>query len=162
MGRCLILAAIAALVVSFHGVVVEGWSSYGVQAIHVGGTVMCQDCSKDWNEWAHGETPIKGSKVAVTCMDSRNRVVYYTSDLTDDQGVFDLAVEKYVNGEELKPEGCAVRLVSSGSDTCNVMTNSGGGQSGVALYRPSQVDPVMVRYTVGPFYFTTPTCDLPK
>ncbi|CAL5350875.1 unnamed protein product [Camellia sinensis] len=27
--------------------------------IHVGGKVLCQDCSQGWNEWVHGAKPIK-------------------------------------------------------------------------------------------------------
>jgi hypothetical protein len=30
------------------------------QVIHVGGIVLCQDCSKGWNEWVNGDKPIKG------------------------------------------------------------------------------------------------------
>lgn len=31
--------------------------------IHVGGKVLCQDCTQGWNEWAHGGNPIKGTYV---------------------------------------------------------------------------------------------------
>jgi len=94
-------------------------------------------------------------------MDARKRVVYHVSDDTDERGEFDVPVSKYVNGKELKPEGCSVRLVSSPDQACSVMTNFGGGRSGVKLHRPSHVYPGMVKYTVGPFFFTSPMCDEP-
>jgi hypothetical protein len=28
--------------------------------MHVGGKVLCQDCTQGWHEWAHGGKPIKG------------------------------------------------------------------------------------------------------
>ncbi|XP_020259457.1 uncharacterized protein LOC109835887 isoform X2 [Asparagus officinalis] len=127
----------------------EGWKGEEPKFIHVGGKVMCQDCTQ-------------GSKVAVTCMDARKRVVYHVSDDTDEQGDFDVLVSKYVNGKEVNPERCAVRLVSSPDQACNVMTDFGNGRSGVKLYRPSHVYPGMVKYTVGPFFFTSPMCDEPE
>lgn len=95
-------------------------------------------------------------------MDARKRVVYHVSDDTDEQGDFDVLVSKYVYGKEVKPERCAVRLVSSPDQACNVMTDFGHGRSGVRLYRPSHVYPGMVKYTVGPFFFTSPMCDEPE
>jgi hypothetical protein len=29
--------------------------------MHVGGKVLCQDCTQGWHEWAHGGKPIKGT-----------------------------------------------------------------------------------------------------
>ncbi|XP_008803445.2 LOW QUALITY PROTEIN: pistil-specific extensin-like protein [Phoenix dactylifera] len=158
-----LIGVAAALGTMFHGV--EGWKDYdGSKVIHVGGKVMCQDCTKGWNQWVHGANPIKGSRVAVTCMDARRRVVYYASDNTDEHGEFDLLVTKYIYGKELPPEGCTVRLVSSPDHTCNIniMTNFGGGQTGVKLRRPSHVYPNLVKYTVGPFYFTSSICNEPR
>lgn len=37
-----------------------GWGE-DAQEIHIGGRVMCQDCTKGWNDWAQGGTPIKGN-----------------------------------------------------------------------------------------------------
>lgn len=31
-----------------------------MKTIHVGGKVLCQDCTQGWNEWVHGAKPIKG------------------------------------------------------------------------------------------------------
>ena len=28
--------------------------------IHVGGKVLCQDCTQGWNEWIRGASPVKG------------------------------------------------------------------------------------------------------
>ncbi|KAK1266140.1 hypothetical protein QJS04_geneDACA000233 [Acorus gramineus] len=128
---------------------------------HVGGKVMCQDCTQGWNEWVHGSTPLKGCKVAVTCMDKRRRVVYHAIDETDEQGVFDVTVNRYINGKELEAKDCLVRLVSSPDPVCNVPTDFSGGRSGVKLRRPSHIYRDLVKYTLGPFYFTSPMCEEP-
>ncbi|KAL0316175.1 UNVERIFIED_CONTAM: DnaJsubfamily C member 28 [Sesamum radiatum] len=64
----------------------------------VGGRVLCQDCAEGWNEWVNGANPIKGCKVSVTCLDDRNRVVHYASDLTDDAGNFEVTCNKFITG----------------------------------------------------------------
>ncbi|KAK8937756.1 hypothetical protein KSP40_PGU014745 [Platanthera guangdongensis] len=106
-----------------------------------------------------------GSKVAVTCLDSRRRVVYYGSDETDEKGDFNFPVDlcRYAgdHSKAIRPEGCSVRLVSSPEDACNVMTDFGGGRSGARFVRPSHVYPGSLKYTVGPFFFTSPMCEEP-
>lgn len=102
-----------------------------------------------------------GGKVSVTCMDERSRVVYYGSDLTDEKGQFDLIINKYINGKELIAKLCSVRLVSSPDATCNVLTNFAGGRTGVKLNRPSLMYRDLVKYTIDPFYYTTPMCEKP-
>lgn len=94
-------------------------------------------------------------------MDDRSRVVYYGSDETDDSGEFDLTVNKYINGKELNKKACSVRLVSSPDPLCNIPTDFAGGRSGVKLGRPSMVYRDIMKYTMGPFYYTTPMCDEP-
>ncbi|KAL5563756.1 hypothetical protein UlMin_033503 [Ulmus minor] len=54
------------------------------------GKVLCQDCSKDWNDWVHGNKPIKGSIVSIIYMDERSIVVHYASDTTNKIGQFEL------------------------------------------------------------------------
>lgn len=103
---------------------------------------------------------VVGGKVSVTCMDERSRVVFYASDLTDEKGQFDLIMNKYTtNGKEVKANRCSLRLVSCPDATCNVPTNFGGGRSGVKLNRPSLVYRDLVKYTLGPFYYTSPMCE---
>ncbi|KAL7096739.1 hypothetical protein ACP275_10G098500 [Erythranthe tilingii] len=131
------------------------------QVFHVAGKVLCQDCAQGWNEWVNGANPIKGSKVSVTCLDERSRVVQYASDLTDDAGDFDVTCNKYVNGKKLNPQNCFLRLVSSPDPVCNIATNFAGGKSGVNLHRPTVVYRDMVKYVLGKFYYTTPMCDEP-
>ncbi|KAG1362612.1 putative non-classical arabinogalactan protein 31 [Cocos nucifera] len=63
---------------------------------------MCQDCTKGWNQWVHGATPLRGCRVAVTCMDARRWVVYHASDHTDEHGEFNLPVIKNIYGKELQ------------------------------------------------------------
>ncbi|EEF42850.1 conserved hypothetical protein [Ricinus communis] len=135
------------------------WEGTGV--IHVGGKVMCQDCTKGYHDWVNGDRPIKGCKVSLTCMDERRRVMYYESDITDEEGQFDMTVSKYINGKELKEKLCSVRLVSSPDQTCNILTDFAGGKSGVKLRRPTLIYRDMVKYMLQPFYFTTPMCEEP-
>ncbi|XP_075637329.1 pistil-specific extensin-like protein [Castanea sativa] len=132
------------------------------KVIHVGGKVLCQDCTQGWNEWVHGCKPIKGGKVSIACMDDRSRVVYYGSDVTDELGQFDIIVNKYINGKELKAKLCSVRLVSSPDSTCNILTDFASGKRGVKLNLPSLVYRDQIKYTLGPFYFTKLLCDEPN
>uniref|UniRef100_A0A1J3H297 Proline-rich protein 1 n=1 Tax=Noccaea caerulescens TaxID=107243 RepID=A0A1J3H297_NOCCA len=135
----------------------------GVDEIHVAGKVMCQDCTLNYDKWINGSDPIKGAVVSITCMDERRRVGYYGSDKTDERGQFDLIVSKVLyGGKELKPQLCKVRLVSSPDQSCNIPTNFGDGQTGVDLVRPFMVFQDLVKYVVGPFYYTTPMCEAPK
>ncbi|MCL7049824.1 hypothetical protein MKW94_016210 [Papaver nudicaule] len=130
--------------------------------IHVAGKIICQDCSKNWNEWAHGGKPIKGCKVSVICMDESYRPIYYSSDLTDEKGEFEMIInKKNKRGKDLKNESCKVRLVSSPDRACNVMTDFAGGKSGVSLTHPSAMYRNTIKYTLGPFYFTSPMCAEP-
>ncbi|XP_010486570.1 PREDICTED: proline-rich protein 3-like [Camelina sativa] len=134
-----------------------------VDVIHVAGKVMCQDCSLNYGEWINGSEPIKGAVVSITCMDERRRVRYYGSDKTDERGQFDLIVNNVLyGGKELKPQLCNVRLVSSPDQSCDIPTNFGDGLTGVKLVRPFMVFKDLVKYVVGPFYYTTPMCETPK
>ncbi|XP_010558200.2 PREDICTED: proline-rich protein 1 [Tarenaya hassleriana] len=130
--------------------------------IHVAGKVLCQDCSLSFHDWINGSAPIKRAVVSITCMDERRRVRYYGSDETDERGEFDLLVNKTLNGKDLKPRLCTVRLVSSPDRSCDIPTDFGKGQTGVKLLRPFSVYRDLVKYVVGPFYYTTPMCDVPK
>ena len=95
-------------------------------------------------------------------MDDRNRVMYYGSDETDEQGQFNMVVNKYINGKELQAKSCLVRLVSSPHPTCNIPTNFAGGQTGVKLpVRPTVLYRDLVQYQLGNFFYTTPRCDKP-
>ncbi|XP_022144725.1 pistil-specific extensin-like protein [Momordica charantia] len=129
--------------------------------IHIGGKVLCQDCTQGWNEWINGK-PLKDCKVSVTCLDERSRVMHYASDLTDELGQFDITIDKLVHGKKLNPKKCSVRLVSSPDPTCNIMTDFAGGRSGVQLRGPSLTYRDFVKYVLGPFYFTSPMCEEPN
>lgn len=102
-----------------------------------------------------------GAKVSVTCLDERKRVMYYRSDFTDEKGYYEMGLEKYVNGKELKAKLCSVRLLSSPDPACDVITNFAGGKSGVKLWRPTEVFGDNLKYKLGRFFFTTPMCEKP-
>jgi len=99
--------------------------------------------------------------VSLTCMDKRNRVMYYTSDTTDELGLYDMIVNKYIYGKKLDTKGCYVRLVSSPDNVCNILTDFGGGKAGYKLKYPTSVYRGLIKYMVTPFYYTTPMCDMP-
>ncbi|KAK3024736.1 hypothetical protein RJ639_044673 [Escallonia herrerae] len=40
--------------------IAEAWKEESAEVIHVGGKVLCQDCTRGWNEWVAGAKPIKG------------------------------------------------------------------------------------------------------
>lgn len=101
-----------------------------------------------------------GSRVSITCFD-RSRVVYYGSDETDETGEYEITLNKYINGKKLDPKDCFVRLVSSPDPVCNIATNFGGGQKGVALDKPTIVYRDFTKYLLDKFYYTTPMCDEP-
>ncbi|PWA71081.1 pollen Ole e 1 allergen and extensin family protein [Artemisia annua] len=129
--------------------------------IRVGGKVLCQDCTEGWNEWVDGQKPIEGCVVSVTCMDERKRITYYGSDKTDKAGEYELTINKYIHGKEIKPEACFTRLVSSPDPICNIPTDFAGGKTGVKLGRPTLVYRDMIKHVLDPFYYTTPMCDEP-
>ncbi|KDP29206.1 hypothetical protein JCGZ_16595 [Jatropha curcas] len=159
MGAMAMTLVVATLLVLLGTNSAMAWDGAGV--IHVSGKVMCQDCTKGYNEWVNGYRPIKGCKVSLTCMDDRRRVRHYVSDTTDEQGQFDMTVSKYINGKKLNEKLCSVRLLSSPDPTCNVLTDFAGGKSGIKLRRPTFLYRDMVKYILNPFYFTTPMCEQP-
>ncbi|KAJ7976867.1 Pollen Ole e 1 allergen/extensin [Quillaja saponaria] len=159
MGVVVTLIIAASFIMGFSNMVVAGENQ---PIIHVGGKVLCQDCTQGWNEWVHGSRPIKGCKVSLTCLDERSRVMYYASDITDEVGQYKLIVNKYnIYGKELNTKLCALRLVSSPDPTCNILTNFGGGKSGVKLGLATSEYKNLIKYVLDPFYYTTPLCDKP-
>ncbi|KAI3522901.1 hypothetical protein L1887_00953 [Cichorium endivia] len=139
----------------------EAPANGGGEVIHVGGKVLCQDCTEGWNEWVTGQRPIEGCTVSVTCMDDRKRIIYYGRDQTDKAGEFEVTIKKYIHGKQIKPEACFTRLVSSPDPICNIPTDFAGGKSGVKLGRPTMVYRDTIKHVLGPFYYTTPMCDEP-
>ncbi|XP_051131188.1 pistil-specific extensin-like protein [Andrographis paniculata] len=161
MGPNILLLALAASLLVSSTAAGYGADDLDPQVFHVTGKVLCQDCNKGWNEWVNGADPIKDSRVSVTCLDDRKRVVHYASDLTDKNGDFDIACNRFVNGKELKPQNCNVRLVSSPDPVCNIATDFAGGKTGLKLRRPTEVYRDVLKFALGPLYYTTPMCDDP-
>lgn len=87
--------------------------------------------------------------------------MYYTSDATDESGQYDITVNKYVYGKEVDTKRCSVRLVSSPDHVCNILTDFGGGKSGVNLNYPTSVYRGSIKYALNTFYYTSPMCDKP-
>ncbi|KAJ1296381.1 hypothetical protein BS78_01G296000 [Paspalum vaginatum] len=126
----------------------------------VTGKVQCQDCTKNWNAYAYNARPIPGSVVGITCLDDRGRAVYHGSDATDGQGVFNVEVPGKVNGCDLAPSRCLVRLAASGDAACSVFTDFNRGRAGETPARLTHVSPGKATYAVGPYYCTLPQCDV--
>ncbi|PON56148.1 Pollen Ole e 1 allergen and extensin family protein [Parasponia andersonii] len=141
----------------------QGYAEPASPEIRVAGKVLCQDCTQPWNQWVIGAKPIQGSIVSITCMDERRRVVHYASDVTDQYGQFDFSINVNVYGhKKLNPKLCKARLVSSPDSDCNVLTDFAHGQTGVSLSWPTSILEDYAKYTLGPFYFTTQTCQKPE
>ncbi|KAF7814311.1 pistil-specific extensin-like protein [Senna tora] len=87
--------------------------------------------------------------------------MYYTSDTTDERGEYELKVNKFVYGKKLEAKLCSVRLVSSPDYACNILTDFGGGSTGVNLIRPTSIYRDTIKFVLNPFYYTTPMCDKP-
>ncbi|KAL6641422.1 hypothetical protein ACP70R_019603 [Stipagrostis hirtigluma subsp. patula] len=159
MARRSMPAVVALLVAAAVAAAAEASTRYDAKTFTVTGTVLCQDCTKNWNAYAYNAKPIPGSVVAVMCL-GRGKLVHYGSDATDGKGAFNVEVPATVNGFEIDPLACHARLVSSGDAGCAVPTDFNGGLTGSALSRPSQLYPGKVTFTVGPYYYTLPQCDL--
>ncbi|KAE8684835.1 putative Eukaryotic release factor 1 (eRF1) family protein [Hibiscus syriacus] len=103
-----------------------------------------------------------GLKAPIPFKDDRSRIIYYESHETDEQGNFNMAVNKYVNGKELQPQSCLIRLVSSPHATCNILTNFAGELKGIKLpNRPTVLYRDLVQYQLGTFFYTTQRCAKP-
>lgn len=94
-------------------------------------------------------------------MDERKRVVHYASDETDQEGDFEIVVDKNIHGKKLVASQCSVRLVSSPDQQCDVLTDFARGKSGAWLAQPLTVYRDVTKYRLGPFYFTSPMCEEP-
>ncbi|KAJ3689797.1 hypothetical protein LUZ61_018961 [Rhynchospora tenuis] len=160
MTKLSILALVAVLVLLMRPSNVQGMSCTA-QEFTISGTVLCQDCTKDWNTFAFGALPIEGAKVDIVCPDKGGRPVYHYSDLTDKTGTFRVTVPYNYNGFTLDPLDAIVRLVSSPTD-CNIMTNFNKGKDGVSPTTPTVCHPDIVEFGLGSFYFTIPQCSIPE
>nr|CAB3495339.1 unnamed protein product [Digitaria exilis] len=76
------------------------------------------------------------------------------------KGVFIIEVPSKVNGRDLAPSRCIVRLASSGDAGCAVLTDFNGGKTGQTPSRLTHVSPGKSTYAVGPYYCTLPRCDV--
>ncbi|XWS59583.1 hypothetical protein CRYUN_Cryun08bG0134600 [Craigia yunnanensis] len=102
--------------------------------------------------------PSKVAKYQKHFMDDTDRIMYYGSDETDEQGQFNIVVSKYINGKELQAKSCLVRLVSSPPPTSNIPTNFAGGKTGMKLpIRPTVLYRDLVQYQLDTFFYTTPS-----
>ena len=55
-----VLALVAAVVVAA-AARADAWTRYDEKQFTVTGTVLCQDCTKNWNAYAYNAKPIPGS-----------------------------------------------------------------------------------------------------
>ena len=63
MGAMVVLILAASILMGCTNLA-QGWASPASPAspeIRVAGKVLCQDCTRPWNEWVHGANPIKGN-----------------------------------------------------------------------------------------------------
>ncbi|PUZ40283.1 hypothetical protein GQ55_9G411400 [Panicum hallii var. hallii] len=157
--RALALVA-AAVVIAAAARAAARVPDYHPSTFTVTGKVQCQDCTTNWNAYAYNARPIPGSVVGITCVDDRGRVVHHGSDATDGQGVFNIEVPSKVNGVDLAPSRCLVRLASSGDAGCAVFTDFNRGKTGQKPSRRTHFSPDKATYAVGPYYCTLQRCDV--
>ncbi|XP_062200317.1 uncharacterized protein LOC133903001 [Phragmites australis] len=163
LGSTRVLALVAAVVVAAAGTRAGAWTHYDEKKFTVTGTVLCQDCTKNWDAYAYSAKPIPGSAVGITCLDKKTgRTVHHGVGTTDGKGVFSIEVPYAVNGGNLSPADCLVRLAPSGDKGCAALTDFNGGRTGEKPSRPVQLYPGRVTYAVGPYYSTLPQCDAAK
>lgn len=61
MGAAVVfIFATSLLMMSYTNMAFGYWEETTPSEIHVGGKVLCQDCTQGWNEWVQGAKPIKG------------------------------------------------------------------------------------------------------
>lgn len=53
----------------------EPWNHAGKDVIHVGGKVVCQDCTQGWNEWVNGAKPLKGKYMFFLLIISTDKII---------------------------------------------------------------------------------------
>ncbi|KAK1400220.1 hypothetical protein POM88_010083 [Heracleum sosnowskyi] len=133
---------------------VVGESYDGV--INVEGRVRCLDCTQ--GQRLIDSKPIQGSRVSLTCY-GRSQAVYYSTDKTDETGIYQLTVSSYINGKKLNPRDCFVRLVYSADPACSIATVVNGGSTGVRLDVPTTVNANITKYRLHSFFYATPSCN---
>ncbi|GAB4827626.1 hypothetical protein Ancab_034510 [Ancistrocladus abbreviatus] len=134
--------------------------------IVVEGIVYCQSCNYS-GTWSLNEAvPISGAKISVICRNYRGRVSYYNVFTTSSSGGYFYAnLKGYGMKHPLLDhplQSCAVKLVSSPLDSCNVFSNINYGINGAALrYENKRVirsSYEAVIYAAGPLAFKPDNC----
>ncbi|KAL8119790.1 hypothetical protein AgCh_017052 [Apium graveolens] len=102
----------------------------------VEGMVYCQSCNK-FGSWSlTGSQPISGAQVSVICESYKNRVSYHKTFQTDTQGYFYAELDGYKMNHMFLDhplQSCFVKLVSSPTESCNILTNVNYGINGATL-----------------------------
>ena len=102
----------------------------------VEGMVYCQSCNK-FGTWSlTGATPISAAKVSVICKNQKNQVSYYKAFATNANGYFYAQLDGFKMKNNLADhplQACHVKLVSSPSQSCNLLTNVNYGLDGSPL-----------------------------
>ena len=131
----------------------------------VEGIVYCQSCNYS-GTWSLNEAePIVGATVSVICRNYKQRISYYNSFKTSNGGYFYAKLDSFSMRHNLLDhplQACAVKLVSSPVETCDVFTNVNYGINGAPLkYEKKKImtkNYQAVIYSAGPLAFRPDHC----
>ncbi|KAK1365054.1 non-classical arabinogalactan protein 30 [Heracleum sosnowskyi] len=132
-----LLVSVAFSFVSASNEILNESSKMKVVNVIVEGMVYCQSCNKLGSWSLTGAQPISGAKLSVICESYKNRVSYHKTFQTDTQGYFYAELVGYKMTHMLLDhplQSCIVKLVSSPSESCNVLTNVNYGINGATLH----------------------------
>ncbi|KAK1285898.1 hypothetical protein QJS10_CPB20g00250 [Acorus calamus] len=103
--------------------------------------------------------PISSAKVGIACKDHKNRVGFYQSFKTDNNGYFYAPLKGLVVKDVVK--ACSVKLLASADQGCNVLTNVNDGIGGAPLRFEKRLllgGKSYAVYAAGPLAFRPATC----
>jgi hypothetical protein len=76
MAFAITLMIIGMVVSCTNNILASAWDK-PAQVIHVGGKVVCQDCSKGWKEWVNGDKAIKGIQFVTEIFEKKIKFLLY-------------------------------------------------------------------------------------
>ncbi|KAK1264767.1 hypothetical protein QJS04_geneDACA010639 [Acorus gramineus] len=123
------------------------------------GTVRCQSCAYIGSWSLTSSKPISSAKVGIACKDHKNRVRFYQSFKTDNNGYFYAPLKGLVVKDVVK--ACSVKLLASADQGCNVLTNVNYGIGGASLRFEKRLllgGKSYAVYAAGPLAFRPATC----
>ncbi|XP_074266459.1 non-classical arabinogalactan protein 30 [Silene latifolia] len=131
----------------------------------VEGIVYCQSCDYSGTWSLEDAEPISGATISVICRKNSGRINYYKAFTTSEEGYFYAKLDGFAMRDPLLDhplQACAVKLVDSPLETCDVFTNINYGIKGASLrYEKKSFvteNYQTVIYSAGPLAFRPENC----